>query len=109
MLQVSIDLFILAQHYVDVATLGQLTQTTSGQLYLYQPFNQAAHSDTLFNDLRWNIVRPQVRDSAFWVDLSPSIATQIVEQSKRLLAMCMDSDSGCSPGLDICMSGTVLC
>ena len=59
-MQVSIDLFLLAQGFVDVATLRMLTHTTSGQLYLYQPFKDNVHGDQLFNDLRWNLVRPQV-------------------------------------------------
>ena len=66
----SIDLFLLAQGFVDVATLGMLTHTTSGQLYLYQPFKDDVHGDQLFNDLRWNLVRPQVASSPSSRDLS---------------------------------------
>ena len=58
--QVSVDLFCLTQSYVDVATLGTLTYVTSGQLYLYQPFKQDTHGNEFYNDLRWNIIRPQV-------------------------------------------------
>lgn len=59
-MQVCIDLFCLTQTYVDVATLGTLSYITSGQLYLYQPFKQDTHGDEFYNDLRWNVVRPQV-------------------------------------------------
>ena len=58
--QISIDLFCMAQQYVDVATLAILTQMTCGQLYLYQPFNEVTHGDEFLNDLKWNILRPQV-------------------------------------------------
>lgn len=58
--QVSVDLFLLVQSFVDVATLGTLSRITAGQMYLYHPFSAAIHGDEFFNDLRWNIVRPQV-------------------------------------------------
>lgn len=57
----------MAQQYVDVATLSMLTEITCGQLYLYQPFDEATHGDEFVNDLKWNIVRPQVCLATFMV------------------------------------------
>ena len=49
-----------SQAYVDLATLRDLCHLTAGQLYHYHPFSPALDTDQLTNDLRWNIVRPQV-------------------------------------------------
>lgn len=56
---ICIDLFLLAQHYVDIATLSTLTHTTGGTLYHYLPFNPLMDQDQLLNDLKWNVTRPQ--------------------------------------------------
>lgn len=58
--QVGVDLFVLAQTYVDVASLGQLCRTTGGQLYHYGKFDAQSDTAQLFNDLRWSLMRPQV-------------------------------------------------
>lgn len=60
-LQICIDLFITAQMYVDLATLRDLCYLTAGQLYHFSPFSPVNDSDQLANELRWNIIRPQVR------------------------------------------------
>ena len=60
-LQICIDLFITAQMYVDLATLRDLCHLTAGQLYHFSPFSPVYDSDQLANELRWNIIRPQVR------------------------------------------------
>jgi hypothetical protein len=57
--QVAVDVFVTAQGYVDVASLSVLPRLTGGSLYSYQPFNAAVDSAKLFNDLRWNLTRPQ--------------------------------------------------
>lgn len=59
-LQVCIDLFLLCQGYVDVATLSQLTSITCGSVYHYCPFDPTQDADEFYNDLRWNVIRPQV-------------------------------------------------
>jgi protein transport protein SEC24 len=63
-LQICIDLFLLAQSYVDIATLATLSHTTGGSMYHYLPFNPMMDQDQLLNDLKWNVSRPQVRRSA---------------------------------------------
>lgn len=60
-MQICIDLFVTAQMYVDLATLRDLCHLTAGQLYHFCPFSPVFDSDQLANELRWNIIRPQVR------------------------------------------------
>lgn len=60
MMQVCIDLFLLAQGYVDVSTLSCLPMMTGGSIYHYCPFNPMMDQDQLLNDLKWNVSRPQV-------------------------------------------------
>ena len=60
-MQVCIDLFILAQSYVDVASLKELCHQTAGSLHHYHPFHPAVDGEQFWNDLRWSVVRPQVR------------------------------------------------
>lgn len=59
--QIGVDIFVLAQTYVDVASLGQLCRTTGGQLYNYGKFDARSDTAQLFNDLRWSLIRPQAR------------------------------------------------
>jgi len=56
---VCIDLFLMSQGYMDIATLGSLPMMTGGTIYHYQPFNPVMDQDQLLNDLKWNISRPQ--------------------------------------------------
>jgi hypothetical protein len=63
-LQVCIDLFVLAQSYVDVASLKELCHHTAGSIYHYHPFHPAADGEQFWNDLRWSVIRPQVCFSA---------------------------------------------
>lgn len=59
--QVSIDLFVMAQAYADLATLGTLCAGTCGSLYHWPTWNPQLDADEFFNDLRWAAMRPQVR------------------------------------------------
>lgn len=58
--QVSIDLFVTARQSVDLASIAGLCGPTGGQLYHYCPFLSPSDDDQLYNDLRWNVQRPQV-------------------------------------------------
>ena len=51
----------IPQGYVDVATLGVLCSNTCGSLHHWCPWSPALDGDEFFNDLRWSLVRPQVR------------------------------------------------
>ena len=57
--QVAVDLFVMSQAHVDLATLGSISRITAGQLYHYHPFHASIHAPLLLNDLRWNVSRPQ--------------------------------------------------
>ena len=59
--QVSVDLFVMTPGYADLATLGVLSSGTAGSLYHWAPWHPALDGDEFFNDLRWALVRPQVR------------------------------------------------
>jgi protein transport protein SEC24 len=57
-LQISVDVFLLAQqHYVDVATLGTLSQLTGGQLLYFPEFNAARDGYKLRVDLTHVLTR----------------------------------------------------
>ncbi len=59
--QVCIDVSVLGGGFVDAATLRELCHHTGGQLYHYEGFTPALDAEQLWNDLRWNLMRPQVR------------------------------------------------
>jgi protein transport protein SEC24 len=56
--QISVDIFALTKSYVDLATLGILASSTSGNLYRYSPFSCSADSSRFYDELRWNLTRP---------------------------------------------------
>ncbi|RAR03243.1 protein transport protein sec24 [Stemphylium lycopersici] len=45
--QVSVDMFLFAQHYQDVATLSNLPRFTAGQTYFYPGWNAARQEDVV--------------------------------------------------------------
>ena len=60
--QVAVDLFIMgAAGFVDAATLREVPHNTGGQLYHYEAWAFEQDEAQLFNDLRWNLMRPQVK------------------------------------------------
>jgi protein transport protein SEC24 len=58
--QVCIDVSILGGGFVDAATVRELPHHTGGQLYAYEGFDARLDATQLLNDLRWNLLRPQV-------------------------------------------------
>lgn len=61
--QVSIDLFVMAQGYTDLATLGTLCAGTCGSLYHWPAWSPQLDADEFFNDLRWAAMRPQALEA----------------------------------------------
>jgi protein transport protein SEC24 len=57
--QVCADLFLTSQNYLDIASLSVVPRTTGGQIYFYHGFQSSVDSAKLYNDLRWNLTRPQ--------------------------------------------------
>ncbi|KAL3835375.1 hypothetical protein ACJIZ3_010111 [Penstemon smallii] len=74
--QVCVDLFITTQTYVDIASLSVVPRTTGGQVYYYYPFSALCDSAKLYNDLRWNVTRPQGFEAVMRVRCSQGIQVQ---------------------------------
>ncbi|CAI9754037.1 unnamed protein product [Fraxinus pennsylvanica] len=74
--QVCVDLFITTQTYVDIASISVVTRTTGGQVYYYYPFSALSDPAKLYNDLRWNVTRPQGFEAVMRVRCSQGIQVQ---------------------------------
>ncbi|XP_047940906.1 protein transport protein Sec24-like At4g32640 isoform X2 [Salvia hispanica] len=74
--QVCVDLFITSQMYVDIASLSVIPTTTGGQVYYYYPFSARSDPAKLYNDLRWNVTRPQGFEAVMRVRCSQGIQVQ---------------------------------
>ena len=44
-----------------MASLKELCHHTAGSLHHYHPFHPIADGEQFWNDLRWSVIRPQVR------------------------------------------------
>ncbi len=71
--QCAIDVFLLPNGFVDVASLGHLCRVTGGSLYRYSTFNTTLDFAQLHNDLRWNVVRPQGLEAVMRVRASAGL------------------------------------
>jgi protein transport protein SEC24 len=74
--QVCVELFIMSQSYVDIISLSVVPRTTGGQVYYYHPFSAVADSAKLYNDLRWNLTRPQGLEAVMRVRCSQGLQVQ---------------------------------
>ncbi|KAK8597256.1 hypothetical protein V6N13_001894 [Hibiscus sabdariffa] len=74
--QVCVDVFITTQTYVDIASISVIPRTTGGQVYYYYPFSAVSDPAKLYNDLRWNITRPQGFEAVMRVRCSQGIQVQ---------------------------------
>ncbi|XP_059643687.1 protein transport protein SEC24 C-like [Cornus florida] len=74
--QVCVDVFITTQTYVDIASLSVIPRTTGGQVYYYYPFSALSDPAKLYNDLRWNITRPQGFEAVMRVRCSQGLQIQ---------------------------------
>lgn len=71
--QVCVDIFLPTQTYVDIASISVIPKTTGGQVYLYYPFSAVSDPAKLYNDLRWNVTRPQGFEAVMRVRCSKGI------------------------------------
>lgn len=71
--QVCIDIFLLVQGYVDIATISSAVRLTGGSLYHYPLFHPAQDENQVVNDLRWNVVRPQALEAVMRVRCSQGL------------------------------------
>ncbi|XP_047337442.1 protein transport protein Sec24-like At4g32640 [Impatiens glandulifera] len=74
--QVCVDVFITSQSYVDIASVSVIPSTTGGQVYYYYPFSAVSDPAKLYNDLRWNVTRPQGFEAVMRVRCSQGIQVQ---------------------------------
>ncbi|KAI0523034.1 hypothetical protein KFK09_005424 [Dendrobium nobile] len=74
--QVCVDVFITTQAFVDMASISVVPRTTGGQVYYYYPFSALSDTAKLYNDLRWNISRPQGFEAVMRVRCSQGIQVQ---------------------------------
>ncbi|GJT91931.1 transport protein Sec24-like protein [Tanacetum coccineum] len=74
--QVSVDVFITTQSYVDIASISVIPRTTGGQVYYYHPFSALSDPAKLYNDLRWNVTRPQGFEAVMRVRCSQGLQVQ---------------------------------
>ncbi|XP_015887569.3 protein transport protein SEC24 C [Ziziphus jujuba] len=74
--QVCVDIFITTQSYVDIASISVVPRTTGGQVYYYYPFSALSDPAKLYNDLRWNVTRPQGFEAVMRVRCSQGIQVQ---------------------------------
>jgi protein transport protein SEC24 len=70
---ITIDLFVCANGYVDLATIGALTEKTSGQIYLYPGFNSRKDGLALQRDLYHNVTRTTGYDGIMIVRCSAGL------------------------------------
>lgn len=72
--QTCIDIFAMPRSHVELATLRVLCEITGGTLYHYPDFEPAQDEALMFNDLRWNIVRPQGMEALMRVRSSAGVS-----------------------------------
>ncbi|WOL14443.1 protein transport protein Sec24-like [Canna indica] len=73
---VCVDVFITTQTFVDIASVSVVPRTTGGQVYYYYPFSALSDPGKLYNDLRWNISRPQGFEAVMRVRCSQGLQVQ---------------------------------
>ncbi|KAL5542489.1 hypothetical protein UlMin_010199 [Ulmus minor] len=74
--QVCVDIFITTQTYADITSISVIPRTTGGQVYYYYPFSVVSDPAKLYNDLRWNVTRPQGFEAVMRVRCSQGIQVQ---------------------------------
>ncbi|KAK9697846.1 hypothetical protein RND81_08G065200 [Saponaria officinalis] len=74
--QVCVDVFITSQSYMDIASMSVVPRTTGGQVYYYFPFSAVSDTAKLYNDLRWNVSRPQGFEAVMRVRCSQGLQVQ---------------------------------
>ncbi|CAA7400497.1 unnamed protein product [Spirodela intermedia] len=74
--QVCVDIFVTTQTYIDIASISVIPRTTGGKVYQYYPFSALSDSVKLYNDLRWNITRPQGFEGVMRVRCSQGLQVQ---------------------------------
>ncbi|XP_021730205.1 protein transport protein Sec24-like At4g32640 [Chenopodium quinoa] len=74
--QVCVDVFLTTQSYMDIVSISVVPRTTGGQVYYYYPFSSLSDTAKLYNDLRWNVSRPQGFEAVMRVRCSQGLQVQ---------------------------------
>ncbi|XP_057528262.1 protein transport protein SEC24 B-like [Amaranthus tricolor] len=74
--QVCVDVFLTTQSFMDIASISVVPRTTGGQVYYYYPFSAISDTAKLYNDLRWNVSRPQGFEAVMRVRCSQGLQVQ---------------------------------
>ncbi|KAL7306841.1 hypothetical protein TKK_0001002 [Trichogramma kaykai] len=69
----SVDLFLLNNSYIDVATIGQVSRVTGGEVYKYTYFQSDIDGERLITDIVNNINRPTAFDAVMRVRTSTGV------------------------------------
>ncbi|XP_011296759.1 protein transport protein Sec24D [Fopius arisanus] len=69
----SVDLFIFNNSYIDLATIGQVSRLTGGEVYKYTYFQADNDGDRLVTDIINNISRPIAFDAVMRVRTSTGV------------------------------------
>ncbi|XP_058809439.1 protein transport protein Sec24D-like [Phymastichus coffea] len=69
----SVDLFLFNNSYIDVATIGQISRLTGGEIYKYTYFQADIDGERLITDIINNISRPIAFDAVMRVRTSTGV------------------------------------
>lgn len=69
----SVDLFLFNNAYIDIATIGQVSRLTGGEVFKYTYFQADLDGERLVNDIITNISKPIAFDSIMRVRTSTGI------------------------------------
>ena len=70
---ISVDLFVFAPEYCDLATISQLTTVTGGNLYYYPHYNSLYDGEKIHYELYRNLTRNYAIDCIMTLRASPGI------------------------------------
>ncbi|XP_054266552.1 protein transport protein Sec24C isoform X2 [Macrosteles quadrilineatus] len=69
----SVDLFVMNNSYIDLATIGQVCRLTGGEIFKYTYFQANIDGDRLIADVKYDIGRPIVFDAIMRVRTSTGV------------------------------------
>lgn len=69
----SVDLFIMNNSYIDLATIGQICRLTGGEIFKYTYFQANIDGERLIADVKQNVSRPIAFDSIMRVRTSTGV------------------------------------
>ena len=82
--RIGVDLFVFAQEYFDLATIGQVSNITGGNIYYYPTYNSTFDGEKLHYDMSRNLTRYIGYDAVMKVRTSQGInITEYITASGR--------------------------